>query len=163
LGRAWVYRDNVDTDVIIPARYLTTSDEEQLAAHVLEDLDPSFAASVRPGDVVVAGANFGCGSSREHAALALRGAGVAAVVAASFARIFFRNAINTGLTIVTCPEAAGATRTGDELEVDAGAGTVQNVTRGLGWRTEPLPPFVQGIVAAGGLVPWVRRRLQESA
>jgi 3-isopropylmalate/(R)-2-methylmalate dehydratase small subunit len=163
LGRAWVYGDNVDTDVIIPARYLTTSDERELARHALEDLDPSFASSVRRGDVVVAGANFGCGSSREHAALALRGCDVAAVVAASFARIFFRNAINTGLTIVACPEAAAATRAGDEIEVEPDTGVVHNVTRGMGWSTEPLPPFVRGIVAEGGLVAWVRRRLHESA
>jgi 3-isopropylmalate/(R)-2-methylmalate dehydratase small subunit len=158
LGRAWVYGDNVDTDAIIPARYLTTTDEGELAAHAFEDLDPAFASEVRPGDVVVAGANFGSGSSREHAPVALRGAGVAAVVARSFARIFFRNAINTGLPILTCPDAAEATATGDTLEVDAGEGLVRNVTRGETWRAEPLPDFILDIVRAGGLVGWVRAR-----
>ena len=158
-GRAWKYGDNVDTDVIIPARYLTTTDEAELARHALEDLDPSFASSVTPGDVIVAGTNFGCGSSREHAPVALKGAGVGAVVAASFARIFFRNAINTGLPIVTCPEAAAAIEPGDEVEVDVAAGVVRDVTKGTSFRAEPLPEFVSEIVAAGGLVPWVRHRL----
>lgn len=158
-GRAWKYGDNVDTDVIIPARYLTTTDEAELARHALEDLDPSFASSVEPGDVVVAGTNFGCGSSREHAPVALKGAGVGAVVAASFARIFFRNAINTGLPIVTCPEAVAAIQPGDTVEVDVAAGVVRDLTRGTSFRAEPLPEFVTGIVDAGGLVPWVRRRL----
>jgi 3-isopropylmalate/(R)-2-methylmalate dehydratase small subunit len=159
LGRAWVYGDNVDTDVIIPARYLTTTDERELAAHALEDLDPSFSSSVRPGDVVVAGANFGSGSSREHAPIALAAAGVSAVVAASFARIFFRNAINTGLAIVTCPDAVAETKGGDEVEVDVAAGVVRNLTRDLSWRAEPLPDFVMDIVRAGGLVEWVRARV----
>jgi 3-isopropylmalate/(R)-2-methylmalate dehydratase small subunit len=158
LARAWVYGDNVDTDVIIPARYLTTTDSETLAAHALEDLDSSFATSVTSGDVVVAGANFGCGSSREHAPIALKTAGVGAVVADSFARIFFRNAINTGLAIVTCPGAAAGTETGDNVEVDVGSGVVRNVTRGLEWTAEPLPDFIMDIVRAGGLVEWVRRR-----
>jgi 3-isopropylmalate dehydratase small subunit len=159
VGRAWVYGDNVDTDVIIPARHLTTFDVDVLAAHALEDLDPGFAAAVRPGDVVVAGSNFGCGSSREHAALALAGAGVAAVVAASFARIFFRNAINVGLAVLECPEAARGTSTGDEVEVDLDAGIVRNRSRGATWSTEPLPAIAQEIARAGGLVPWVRARL----
>jgi 3-isopropylmalate/(R)-2-methylmalate dehydratase small subunit len=159
LGRAWVYGDNVDTDVIIPARYLTTTDESELAAHALEDLDPAFSSSVQPGDVVVAGANFGSGSSREHAPIALKAAGVSAVVAASFARIFFRNAINTGLAIVTCPDAVAETKGGDEVEVDVAAGVVRNVTRDLSWRAEPLPDFVMDIVRAGGLVEWVRARV----
>jgi 3-isopropylmalate/(R)-2-methylmalate dehydratase small subunit len=153
-----VYGDHVDTDAIIPARYLTTNDEAELAVHAFEDLDATFASGVRPGDVVVAGANFGSGSSREHAPIALRGAGVAAVVARSFARIFFRNAINTGLPILTCPDAAEATATGDTVEVDAGEGVVRNVTRGETWRAEPLPDFVLDIVRAGGLVGWVRAR-----
>ena len=158
MPKAWVYGDNIDTDVIIPARYLTTTDERTLAAHALEDIDASFASSVAPGDVVVAGANFGCGSSREHAPIALKTAGVGAVVADSFARIFFRNAINTGLAIVTCPGAAAATETGDDVEVDVAGGVVRNVTRGHEWRAEPLPEFVMDIVRAGGLVEWVRRR-----
>jgi 3-isopropylmalate/(R)-2-methylmalate dehydratase small subunit len=159
LGNSFVYGDNVDTDVIIPARYLTTSDPAELAAHAMEDLDPSFASSVRPGDVVVAGQNFGCGSSREHAPLALKGAGVSAVVASSFARIFFRNAINTGLPILTCPEAVAATKTGDELAIDLGRGQIVNLTGGETFDAERLPEFVMDIVDAGGLVPWVRSRV----
>jgi len=159
LGKAWLYGDNVDTDVIIPARYLTTSDPAELAAHAMEDLDPSFASSVRPGDVVVAGQNFGCGSSREHAPLALKGAGVAAVVASSFARIFFRNAINTGVPILTCPEAVAATKTGDEIEIDLGRGRIVNLTGGEDWDAELLPEFIMDIVNAGGLVPWARSRV----
>lgn len=157
-GRAWKYGDNVDTDVIIPARYLTTTDESALAAHALEDLDPSFASSVAAGDVIVAGANFGCGSSREHAPIALKGAGVGAVVATSFARIFFRNAINTGLPIVTCPAAVDAIQEGDLVEVDVASGVVRDLTQGLCFAAEPLPDFVMEIVSAGGLVPWVRAR-----
>lgn len=164
MGRAWVYSDNVDTDVIIPARYLTTTDEKELAAHALEDLDPQFASSVKPGDVIVAGHNFGCGSSREHAPVALRGAGVGAVVASSFARIFFRNAINTGLSIVACPAAVQSIEDGDEVEVDLAGGKVLDVTRSRTFTSEPLPDFVMGIVRAGGLVPWVRARAaQEDA
>ena len=163
MGRAWRYGDNVDTDVIIPARYLTTTDEAQLAAHALEDLDPSFAGSVKAGDVLVVGANFGCGSSREHAPVALKAAGVSAVVAESFARIFFRNAINTGLPIVVCPDAVAATEDGDAIEVDAGAGRVTNVTKGLTFQaTEKLPAQVMAIVEAGGLVEWVRERAAAS-
>lgn len=158
MGRAWRYGDNVDTDVIIPARYLTTSDESVLASHALEDLDASFASGVRVGDVVVAGENFGCGSSREHAATCLKAAGVSAVVASSFARIFFRNAINTGLPIVVSPDAVASTDHGDELVVDLDGATVRNVTKGREYPIEPLPGFVMDIVHAGGLVGWVRRR-----
>lgn len=163
MARAFVYGDNVDTDVIIPARYLTSTDERELGSHALEDLDPTFAAEVSPGDVLVAGHNFGCGSSREHAPMALKGAGVSAVVAASFARIFFRNAINTGLTIVTCAEAAAAIRPGDEVEVDAASGTVRDLTIGREFTAEPLPTFVMEIVERGGLVNWVRERLESPA
>ncbi|MFN2389414.1 MAG: 3-isopropylmalate dehydratase small subunit [Actinomycetota bacterium] len=156
LARAWVYGDNVDTDVIIPARHLITTDESELAVHALEDLDPSFASSVQHGDVVFAGANFGCGSSREHAPIALKGAGVAAIVAVSFARIFFRNSVNTGLAVLTSPQAVAATSTGDEVEVDTATGSISNLTRGVTLTAEPLPPFVMDIVRAGGLVGWVR-------
>ena len=158
MPRAWRYGDNVDTDVIIPARYLTTSDEAELAAHALEDLDPGFAAGVERGDVVVAGDNFGCGSSREHAPIALKGAGVSAVVARSFARIFFRNAINTGLTILVCPDAVEAIEHGDEVSVDPVTGAVENVTSGRSFQADPLPASVREIVEAGGLVEWVRMR-----
>jgi 3-isopropylmalate/(R)-2-methylmalate dehydratase small subunit len=162
LGKAWLYGDNVDTDVIIPARYLTATDPVALAAHALEDLDPSFAGNVHPGDVVVAGDNFGCGSSREHAPLALMGARVAAVVAKSFARIFFRNAINTGLTVLVSPAAVEATTAGDELEVDAEAGVIRNASTGAVFTAEPLPEFVLAIVRTGGLVEWVRLRQLET-
>jgi 3-isopropylmalate/(R)-2-methylmalate dehydratase small subunit len=163
LGKAWKYGDNIDTDVIIPARYLTTSDPAVLASHALEDLDKSFASEVQPGDVVVAGENFGCGSSREHAATCLKAAGVSAVVASSFARIFFRNAINTGLPIAVSPEAVAAATHGDELEVDLEAARVRNVTNGEEYPVEPLPDFVMDIVRAGGLVGWVRGRMQTSS
>lgn len=158
MGKAWRYGDNVDTDVIIPARYLTTSDPEELARHAMEDLDPRFAREVKPGDVVVAGANFGCGSSREHAALALKGAGVEAVVASSFARIFFRNAINMGLAVAASPEAVALIESGDAVEVDVSRATVTNVTKSLEFQAEPLPDFVLEIVRGGGLIPWIRAR-----
>jgi len=159
MGRAWCYGDSVDTDVIIPARYLTSTDEAELAKHALEDLDAGFVSGVQPGDVVVAGSNFGCGSSREHAPIALKGAGLGAVVARSFARIFFRNAINTGLVIVTCPEFVDVTDSGDEIDVDVANGVVSNITKGQTFQAEPLPDFVLEIVESGGLVEWVKRRM----
>lgn len=160
-GRVWRYGDNVDTDVIIPARYLTTTDERVLAEHAMEDLDPTFASEVAPGDVVVAGANFGCGSSREHAATCLKAAGVA-VVASSFSRIFFRNAVNTGLPALVCPEAVAVTEAGDRVTVDVESGAVVNHTRGLTFEAEALPDFVMDIVRAGGLVPWTRNALERA-
>lgn len=159
MGRAFCYGDHVDTDVIIPARYLTTDDAATLAAHAMEDLDPDFATTVADGDVVFAGDNFGCGSSREHAPIALRAAGASAVVAKSFARIFFRNSINTGLPVLVCPEAVAATDPGDEVEVDPASGTVRNRTKGLSFQAEELPAFIVQIVEAGGLVPWVSKKL----
>ena len=158
-GPAHVYGDNVDTDVIIPARYLTATEPAELAKFCLEDLDPGFVGRVRAGDVIVAGRNFGSGSSREHAPLAIKGAGVACVVAASFARIFFRNAINVGLPIVECPGAADGAETGDSYRVDLEAGVVENVSRGTHLEATPLPDFMQDILRAGGLMPWVKRRL----
>ncbi|MGH2751869.1 MAG: 3-isopropylmalate dehydratase small subunit [Actinomycetota bacterium] len=158
MARAWRYGDNVDTDVIIPARYLTTTDPQELARHALEDLDPGFSSGVRPRDIVVAGTNFGCGSSREHAPVALKGAGVGAVVASSFARIFFRNAINTGLAIMTCPELVDVTENGDDVVVDAASGVVTNVTKAQTFQAEPLPEFIREIIACGGLIDWVRRQ-----
>jgi 3-isopropylmalate/(R)-2-methylmalate dehydratase small subunit len=160
MSKAWVYGDNVDTDAIIPARHLLTTDPVVLGNHVFEDLDPGFATLAASGDIVVAGHNFGCGSSREHAPLALKGAGVGAVVAASFARIFFRNAINVGLPIITCPEAAQTIDTGDEVALDAESGDLLDVTRGRRLCGEQLPGFVMEIVASGGLVEWVKRRLE---
>lgn len=158
MGRAWCYGDNIDTDVIIPARYLTTTDPQKLAEHALEDLDPDFASSVQPGDVVVAGENFGCGSSREHAPICIKAAGASGVVARSFARIFFRNAINTGLAIVVSPEAVDTAEAGDEMTIDLDTNTVTNHTRKTTHECEALPEFVMDIVRAGGLVEWVRQK-----
>ena len=159
MARAFRYGDHVDTDVIIPARYLTTDDPELLAAHALEDLDADFATRVREGDVVFGGENFGCGSSREHAPIALKAAGVSAVVARSFARIFFRNSINTGLAVLISPAAVDATTAGDEVDVDVRSGTIRNHTVGATFQAEELPAFVNEIVDSGGLVGWVARRL----
>lgn len=158
-GKAWVYGDNVDTDVIIPARYLTTSDPAALAPHCMEDIDKAFASAVGHGDILVGGNNFGCGSSREHAPLAIAGVGVSCVIASSFARIFFRNAINVGLPILECPEAVKKMRTGDELEVDLATGSIKNITQNEVFQAAPFPPFLQQLVALGGLVPYVRERL----
>jgi len=157
----WKYGDNVDTDVIIPARYLNVSTPEELARHCMEDVSPGFAGDVRPGDVIVAGENFGCGSSREHAPLAMKGAGVSCVIARSFARIFYRNAINTGLPILECPEAVKETERGDQLQVDLEAGAITNVRTGRTYRTSPFPPFILGIIEAGGLVPYTVQRLKK--
>jgi len=156
-GKVWKFGDNVNTDEIIPARYLNTSDPNELAAHVMEDADPSFAGKVSRGDIIVAGENFGCGSSREHAPLAIKTAGVGCVVAKSFARIFFRNAINIGLPIVEAPGAAAESGGGDLLEVDLGAGTARNFRTGKTYKFEPFPPELQGIIAAGGLMNYVKK------
>jgi 3-isopropylmalate/(R)-2-methylmalate dehydratase small subunit len=158
-GRAHVYGDNVDTDVIIPARYLTSTDPAELATHCMEDLDPDFEKRVQPGDIIVGGRNFGSGSSREHAPLAIKGAGVACIVAESFARIFFRNAINVGLPIVESPGFPTGARTGDLVKVDLDSGVVSNVTQGRSHEATPLPPFMKEILDAGGLMPWVKRSL----
>jgi 3-isopropylmalate/(R)-2-methylmalate dehydratase small subunit len=159
-GQVWKYGDNVDTDVIIPARYLNVSTPAELAEHCMEDLDTSFASAVRPGDIVVAGENFGCGSSREHAPLALKGAGVSCVVARSFARIFFRNAINVGLPILECPAAVDDAEQGHRLEVVLGTGEVRNLTNGHDHQAEPYPAFMMEIINAGGLVPYTQRRFE---
>ena len=159
-GRAWKYGDNVDTDAIIPARYLNESSAEALAKHCMEDIDPEFAGAVRKGDIIVAGENFGCGSSREHAPLSIKGAGVSCVIAASFARIFYRNAINIGLPILESPQAAEETEAGQELEVDLERGEVRNLTTGRSYRAAPYPGFMLEIIAAGGLIPYTRRRIE---
>jgi 3-isopropylmalate/(R)-2-methylmalate dehydratase small subunit len=159
-GTVWKYGDNVDTDVIIPARYLNVSTLEELAQHCMEDIDTSFADAVQSGDIIVGGENFGCGSSREHAPLAIKGAGVSCVVAKSFARIFYRNAINIGLPILECPEAVEETGKGDRLVVDLRAGTIANERTGRTYQTSPFPDFIMEIVQAGGLVPYTRERLQ---
>jgi 3-isopropylmalate/(R)-2-methylmalate dehydratase small subunit len=158
-GRVHVYGANVDTDVIIPARYLTATEAEELARHCMEGIDPEFVSRVEPGDLIVAGRNFGSGSSREHAPLAIKGSGVACVVAESFARIFFRNAINVGLPIVECPGVTEGAQTGDRFRVDLGAGRVENLSRGRTFQATPLPPFMREILEAGGLMPWVARQL----
>jgi 3-isopropylmalate/(R)-2-methylmalate dehydratase small subunit len=159
-GRVWKYGDNVDTDVIIPARYLNVSTPEELAKHCMEDLDPEFAGAVRPGDVIVAGENFGSGSSREHAPLAMKGAGVSCVVASSFARIFYRNAINVGLPILECPPAVDATEKENHVEVDLEAGRFYNLTTGESFQAEPYPPFMMELIQAGGLVPYTRGQIE---
>lgn len=160
-GSAWRVGDDVDTDVIIPARYLTTSDPKQLASHCFADLFGDFSQRVRQGDYIVAGKNFGCGSSREHAPLALKAAGVRAVIAASFARIFYRNAINIGLPILESPEAAAKVEPGDRLDIDWTAGRIHNLTRGETYASSAFPPFLMSLIEAGGLVPYVQQRLQE--
>lgn len=159
-GRVWKYGDNIDTDRIIPARYLNTSDPAHLAKHCLEDLDTGFTSAVKPGDILVAGANFGCGSSREHAPIAIKAAGVACVIAKSFARIFYRNSINIGLPILESPEAAAAIEGGSEVEVDLAAGVIRDLTSGRTYQTKPLPPFILAIAGAGGLIPYVRGRME---
>ena len=162
-GSAWVYGDNVDTDVIIPARYLTTSVPEALAPHCMEDIDTTFASSVQSGDVMVAGNNFGCGSSREHAPISIKASGVSCVIAGSFARIFYRNAINIGLPILECPEATqpGAISKGDRVEINLTTGQIENKTNGKSFFARPVPEFLQMLFSAGGLVPYVRARMEE--
>ncbi len=155
-GTAFKYGDNVDTDVIIPARYLNTSDYKELAAHCMEDIDPGFTKAMRPGDIIVARENFGCGSSREHAPIAIRESGVSCVIAASFARIFYRNAINIGLPILECPEAAEHIAAGDALTVDFDSGRIFNKTKDETYTAQPFPPFIQRIIRAGGLLAALR-------
>ena len=159
-GKVWKYGDNVNTDAIIPARHLNVSTPEELARHCMEDIDTSFAGRVQPGDIIVAGENFGCGSSREHAPLAIKGAGVSCVVARNFARIFFRNAINVGLPILECPEAVAGAESGHELEIDLEAGQVRNLTTNQVYQAASYPPFMMALINAGGLVPYTRRRLK---
>ncbi|MEG0258115.1 MAG: 3-isopropylmalate dehydratase small subunit [Christensenella sp.] len=156
-GRVFKYGDNIDTDVIIPARYLNTSDAKELAAHCMEDIDASFVKRAKKGDIIVGMNNFGCGSSREHAPIAIKEAGISCVIAASFARIFYRNAVNIGLPIMECAEAAEGIREGDEVQVDFAAGDIKNVTTGKSFKAQPFPPFIQDIIAAGGLIAAVRR------
>ena len=175
-GRVWKYGNNVDTDAIIPARYLNVSSPEALAQHCMEDAvlcSPSccsprsptedvFADTVQAGDIIVAGENFGCGSSREHAPLAIKASGVACVIAESFARIFYRNAINIGLPILICVEAASDAENGDNLKVDLEAGTITNQRTGHTYQTSPFPPFIMAIIQAGGLVPYTREKLRQA-
>jgi len=158
-GRAWKFGDHVDTDAIIPARHCNTADPARLAEHCMEDADPAFAGRVAPGDIVVAGINFGCGSSREVAPIALKACGVAGVVAASFARIFFRNAINLGLPIFECPAAAAAIADGDTVAIEPASGLIHDLTTGATFRAAPFPDFLLEIVASGGLHGYVQARL----
>ena len=151
-GNAIKYGDNVDTDVIIPARYLNTSDHRELASHCMEDIDKTFVSRVKHGDIMEAGQNFGCGSSREHAPIAIKASGVSVVIAKSFARIFYRNAINIGLAIVECPEAAEGISEGDNVEADLDNGIIRNITTGREYKTAPFPEFVQKIIENGGLM-----------
>ena len=160
-GTAHRYGRDIDTDVIIPARYLNTSDPAELAKHCLEDLDVDFVNKVTPGDILVAEENFGCGSSREHAPVCIKAAGVACVIAKSFARIFYRNSINIGLPIMECPAAVDTIKAGDEVAVDADKGVITDLTTGESFQVEPFPPFIAQIVAEGGLVNRTRRILAE--
>lgn len=151
-GHVFKYQDNVDTDVIIPARYLNTSDAKELAQHCMEDIDAEFVNKVQAGDIIVAGWNFGCGSSREHAPLVIKTCGTGCVIAKSFARIFYRNAINIGMPILECPEAADAISAGDEVSVDFDTGIIKDLTTGAEFKAQPFPPFIQDIIAKGGLL-----------
>lgn len=151
-GNVIKYGDNIDTDVIIPARYLNASEPEYLASHCMEDLDPTFLSRKKEGDIIVGGENFGCGSSREHAPVAIKACGISIVIAKSFARIFYRNAINIGLAIIECPEAVDGISDGDIAEVDLDTGIITNKTTGKTFKAEPFPEFIQNIITAGGLV-----------
>lgn len=158
-GRTWRFGDDIDTDAIIPARYLNTSDPNELARHVMEDADRNFPNKVKAGDIIVAGKNFGCGSSREHAPIAIKAAGVQAVIAKSFARIFYRNAFNIGLPIFESEDASKKIKEGDEIEIDADSGTIKNLSSGEGYTAKPIPLFMQQLIAAGGLIEWTRKKV----
>ena len=158
-GQVHKYGANVDTDVIIPARYLNVSDPLELAKHCMEDIDPQFIKKMKKGDIIVADANFGCGSSREHAPLAIKTAGVSCVIAKSFARIFFRNAINIGLPLLECSECVDKTKTGDTLEVDLSTGKIVNLTSGQTFTAKPYPEFMSELIKAGGLIEYTKKRL----
>ena len=157
-GPVFKYGDNIDTDVIIPARYLNAPDEKSLASHCMEDIDASFASTVEPGDIMVGGSNFGCGSSREHAPLAIKASGIKCVIAASFARIFYRNAINIGFPIMESPEAAADIKPGDQIDVDFATGKIVNQTTGKTYQAAPFPAFIDGIIENGGLMESLKAR-----
>ena len=152
IGKAHVYGNNVDTDVIIPARYLGATKADELAAHCMEDIDKEFVNRVKPGDIIIAGLNFGCGSSREHAPMAIKASGISCVVAASYSRIFFRNAFNIGLPIFVCAEVGKSAETGDEISVDLESGIIRNETRGETYKAQPIPPFMMDMIKKGGLM-----------
>lgn len=157
-GPVFKYGDNIDTDVIIPARYLNTQSAAELASHCMEDIDKTFITRVKQGDLMVGGENFGCGSSREHAPVAIKAAGISCVIAKSFARIFYRNAINIGLPILECEAAANGIDAGDEVEVDFDTGVITDVTKGESWQAAAFPPFIQNIIKAGGLLKSLKER-----
>lgn len=159
-GKVYKFGADVDTDAIIPARYLNTTDPKELAKHCMEDADPEFPAKVKPGDMIVADKNFGCGSSREHAPISIKAAGVSCVVAKSFARIFYRNSINIGLPILECPDCIDELQTGDQLEVDIKSGVVKNLTNGKKYQAEPFPEFMQNIMDKGGLINYVSEKVK---
>lgn len=158
-GRAIKYGNNVDTDVIIPARFLNTSDPKELALHCMEDIDINFKNKVKKGDIMVAGENFGCGSSREHAPLAIKESGISCVIAKSFARIFYRNAINIGLPILECSDAVNGIEEGDIVSVDTESGTIKNLSKGLEFKSQPFPEFIREIINCGGLINYVREKV----
>lgn len=160
-GKAWRFGDDIDTDAIIPARYLNTSDPLELARHVMEDADRDFPSKVQKGDIIVAGKNFGCGSSREHAPIAIKASGIQAVIAKTFARIFYRNSFNIGLPIFESPEASKAIREGDVIEIDADKGIIRNITKAEEYKARPIPPFMQELIEAGGLIEWTKKRLMK--
>jgi len=159
-GRVWRFGNDIDTDVIIPARYLNTSDPKELSRHVLEGIDKDFSNKVKAGDIIVAGKNFGCGSSREHAPIAIKAAGIQAVIAKSFARIFYRNAFNIGLPIFESAGASEEIKEADEIEIDAINGLIKNLTTQEEYKANPVPMFMQELIAAGGLIEWTRKKLK---
>ena len=163
MSRVFKYGDNVDTEVIIPARYLNDPSPDELDKHCMEDIDANFATTVQPGDLIVGGSNFGCGSSREHAPISIRACGVKCVIAPSFARIFYRNSINIGFPILECPEAAAEINNGDDVTVDFETGRIVDNTTGKEFHANPLPPFIGGIVDKGGLLPYLKAKIQGEA
>lgn len=162
MGKVWKFGHDIDTDVIIPARYLNRSEPEHLAAHCMEDADETFAQNVREGDIIVGGKNFGCGSSREHAPIAIKAAKVKAVIAESYGRIFYRNALNIGMPILECPEAVNGIENGDQVEVDLDSGTIKNLTKGTNFQARPFPKFMQDLIKAGGLIPYIKENKQNA-
>ena len=158
-GKVWKYGDNIDTDVIIPARYLNDPDPKALASHCMCDIDESFAGKVQAGDIMVGGSNFGCGSSREHAPISIQASGISCVIAASFARIFYRNALNIGFPILECPDAAAENNKGDEVSVDLASGVITDVTTGKTYQAAPQPPFIQNMIDAGGLLKYIKGKV----
>ncbi|MFQ5901932.1 MAG: 3-isopropylmalate dehydratase small subunit [Thermodesulfobacteriota bacterium] len=156
-GRVWKFGDDVDTDAIIPARYLNTSDPDELAKHCMEDIDAGFSDKAKEGDIIIASKNFGCGSSREHAPIAIKALGISCVIARSFARIFYRNAFNMGLIILECPEAIEVIEEGDELKVDIETGEIRDLTKMRSFNAQPIPGFMQELIKAGGLMEWVKK------